>query len=154
MSDYDDFDDRRIKHMEMIQAVISRLGNDSFLIKGWAVTVAAAFLGFAVTQDKWQLALASIGPTLLFWFLDSTYLRNERLFRDLFNRVRKDDKVELFFMSATGKPYMKRVTEEAKKKGSENAASLWQTFWRQALSLFYGTVILAALLATAIICRT
>ncbi len=34
--------------MEMLQAVIGRLGNDSFLIKGRAVTVAAAFLGSAV----------------------------------------------------------------------------------------------------------
>jgi hypothetical protein len=70
MTDYEDFDDRRIKHMEMIQAVVSRLGNDSFLIKGWTVTVAAAFLGFAVDQDKWQLAVASVGPTSLFWLLD------------------------------------------------------------------------------------
>src|SRR5713226_9509943 len=99
MSDYEGFDDHRIKHLEMIQGVISRLGNDSFLIKGWAVTVAAAFLGFAVSQHKWQLALASVGPTLLFWFLDSTYLRNERLFRDLFNRVRKGtDGIVPFFM--------------------------------------------------------
>jgi len=34
----------------MVQAVITRLGNDSFLVKGWAVTVNGVFLGFAVSS--------------------------------------------------------------------------------------------------------
>jgi hypothetical protein len=153
--DYTDFDDRRIKHMEMIQAVISRLGTDSFLIKGWTVTVAAAFLGFAVTRDKWELAVASVGPTVLFWLLDSTFLRNERLFRDLFDRVRKrPDEVDPFFMGATSEPYVRRVQSESQEKGATDVASLWKTFWRRALSLFYGAVIAAGLLAAIVICRT
>lgn len=39
-SGYESFEDQRIKHLDMLQAVIGRLGNDSFLVKGWAVTVA------------------------------------------------------------------------------------------------------------------
>jgi hypothetical protein len=155
VADYDDFDNHRVKHMEMLQAVIGRLGNDSFLIKGWTITVAAAFLGFAVSQDRWQLALASVGPTALFWLLDSTYLRSERLFRDLFDRVRMgEDQEGPFFMGATGDRYVARVKTEARRKGSENIASLWETVRRPALYLFYGAVIAAALLAAIIICRT
>lgn len=155
MTDYSSFDDHQVKHMEMIQAVISRLGNDSFLVKGWTVTVLAAFLGFAVTQDKWELALASLGPTLLFWILDATYLRSERLFRHLYERVRRGTAgIEPFFMGATSPDYRRQVAKEATELKAQNDASLWQTWRREALSIFYGAVLLAALLASAIICRT
>lgn len=40
MSNYQDFDEARIKHLELIQAVIGRLGINGFLMKGWALTVA------------------------------------------------------------------------------------------------------------------
>lgn len=32
-----------IKHLELIQAVVTRLANGSFLIKGWTMTVAGIF---------------------------------------------------------------------------------------------------------------
>jgi hypothetical protein len=32
-----------LKHLEFVQAVITRLANNSFLMKGWALTVAGAF---------------------------------------------------------------------------------------------------------------
>lgn len=44
----------------MIQAAIGRLGNDSFLVKGWAVTVAGVFFGFAVNGSTSALAFASL----------------------------------------------------------------------------------------------
>ena len=31
-----------VKHLEMIQAVINRLGNNSFLLKSWSMTVIVA----------------------------------------------------------------------------------------------------------------
>jgi hypothetical protein len=34
LNGYDDFEQNRVKHMEMIQAVIARLAGNSFLIKG------------------------------------------------------------------------------------------------------------------------
>ena len=88
MIDYGDFDGNRIKHLEMIQAVISRLGTNSFLVKGWAVTVAAAFWGFAISDREWGMALASVLPIVLFWWLDGYFLRVERLFRALHDAVR------------------------------------------------------------------
>jgi hypothetical protein len=33
-----EIDERRVKHLEMIQAVVARLGNNAFLIKGWSIT--------------------------------------------------------------------------------------------------------------------
>ena len=102
MRSYPEFEDNRVKHMEMIQAVIARLGTNSFLIKGWAVTVAGAFWGFAIGNKEEGLALASILPTVLFWGLDGYFLRTERFFVALHDAVRTGEPaVEPFFMAAT-----------------------------------------------------
>lgn len=58
--DYESFEDRRIKHLELIQAVVGRLGNDGFLMKGWALTVAGAFL--RVCYQQVELAASYRGP--------------------------------------------------------------------------------------------
>lgn len=45
MSGYSGFDDARIRHMELLQGVVARLANEAGLVRGLAITVAAAFLG-------------------------------------------------------------------------------------------------------------
>jgi hypothetical protein len=77
MNEYSDFDEARIRHLELVQGVISRLGTNSFLVKGWAITVSGAFLGFAITEKKWGLALISLVPTALFWGLDACLGRGD-----------------------------------------------------------------------------
>jgi hypothetical protein len=67
--------DARIKHLEFVQAVIARQASNSFLLKGWALTVAAAFFGFVATQLHWEVALVALLPVIVFWFLDAYYLR-------------------------------------------------------------------------------
>ncbi|MFF4268822.1 hypothetical protein [Streptomyces sp. NPDC001536] len=89
-----------IKHLEFIQAIVSRLGNGSFLIKGWTMTVAGVFFGVAVNSPNWKIAAAGIIPIVGFWLLDSYFLRQERLFRKLYDDVRKPSvTVELFSMN-------------------------------------------------------
>ncbi|MEK6328315.1 MAG: hypothetical protein AABM66_12455 [Actinomycetota bacterium] len=152
MTEYGDFEDHQIKHLEMIQSVVARLGSNAFLIKGWAITVTGAFVAFAVDRNQWELAAASAVPTLLFWILDTSFLRNERLFRHLFARVAKGQE-EPFFMSATSQPYIQQVKEEAEKdKSKEDVSSRFKTFWRETLLLFYGAVIVVALTVAVTIC--
>jgi hypothetical protein len=57
-------------------------------------------------------------------------------------------------MGATSKSYVEEVRKEAREKRLTEVASIWKTFLRPALGLFYGAVIAAALLAAIIICRT
>lgn len=68
----------RIKHLEMVQGVVARLGGNGFVVKGWAIPVAGAFYGFSIKRQNGWLALAALAPTCLFWLFDSTYLRSER----------------------------------------------------------------------------
>lgn len=139
VSDYRAVDDNRIKHLEMIQAVVARLGNDSFVVKGWAITVAGAFFGIALSKNDARVAFAGIIPTFGFYALDVYFLQAERLFRVLFDQVRLEDPhVEPFFMGATSATFRKRMTTEGKDVS-------WQaTTWRPTLLGFYAAVALAA----------
>lgn len=78
-----------LSYLEMIQAIVARMASHSFLVKGWTVTVTAALMALsASTSCAWPMAVA--GPTIvIFWWLDAYYLRQERLFRCLFDHVRR-----------------------------------------------------------------
>jgi hypothetical protein len=78
----------QIKHLEFIQAVVGRLGNGSFLIKGWTLTLVTAFFGFSTNKLSWRLAAIALVPVVGFWLLDTYFLRQERLFRKLYDEVR------------------------------------------------------------------
>lgn len=96
-------DDQR-KHLEFIQAVIARQAGNSFLVKGWALTVAAAFYGYAGNKDSWHVAVAGTLASLAFGYLDAFYLRQERLFRCLYKAViASESTVDAYSMDT--KPY-------------------------------------------------
>lgn len=83
-------DERKIAHLEMVQGVIDRMGNNSFMIKGWAVTLVSAI--FALSIENHKFSFIALFPILLFWWLDAFFLYQERLFRRLYNDVAlKDD---------------------------------------------------------------
>lgn len=85
-----------IKHLEMVQGVINRLGHDSFLIKGWSMTILAAGIIF-VARSQIQSAyivLTFIIPVVGFWILDGYFLWQERLFRKVYDEVRKQAKTD------------------------------------------------------------
>jgi hypothetical protein len=83
-----------IKHLEFIQISIVRMAANSFVIKGWAVTLVAAILAFTSADSNPKAASIALIPTLMFWGLDGYYLRTERLFRALYDRVRKEEQNE------------------------------------------------------------
>lgn len=145
MDTYEEFDDRRIKHLELIQAVISRLGNNGFLTKGWALTVAGALMGFAVSSGRAWLSAVSLLPTVLFWWLDGFFLRAERIFRCLYDRVRDgDDQVPPFFMSAMSPRFTDLLTNEQRAQISRS-----KILRRPALVYFYAAIAIAAVAVVA-----
>jgi hypothetical protein len=77
----------RLKHLEMIQAVISRMANNSFLIKGWSLTLLAAILAITVKDRVFAMATVALVPVVAFWLLDAFFLGQERLFRELWDAV-------------------------------------------------------------------
>lgn len=74
-------------HLQMIQAVVSRLATQSTTVKGWCVTVTAAVLGFGVTTTTPVAVLIAGYVIAAFAMLDSYYLALERAYRTLYNRA-------------------------------------------------------------------
>ena len=89
-------DERIVKHLEFIQGVVNRLGRNSFLLKGWSMTVlvAGSLLMVRLRPDEPLLAMTLLLPVIGFWLLDAYFLWQERLFRDEYNRVRDQDKTD------------------------------------------------------------
>ncbi|KUO18886.1 hypothetical protein [Streptomyces dysideae] len=117
----------QVKHLEFIQGVITRLGTNSFLVKGWALTLSAGLLALSASQLSWQLAAVGVVPLLCFWYLDGFFLRQERLFRHLYDDVRRPgSQVETLSMNVG--PYLDRTP--------------WARItFSQTLALFYGPLL-------------
>jgi len=100
-----DLKDYLMKEIDTIQSIINRMGNNSFLIKGWTITLVVGTLLLErtlLTDSKLQITVAFV-PLLVFWFLDAYFLWQERMYRKLYdwvvtNRLNTDD--ELFSMNA------------------------------------------------------
>src|SRR6266581_4267715 len=80
--------DNKIAHLQMIQAVITRMASNSFLLKGWTVTLVAALFALAAAKVVPYFVYLAYFPLIVFWILDGYFLRQERLFRRLYDRVR------------------------------------------------------------------
>ena len=81
--------EKKLKHLEMIQAVINRLASNSFRVKGWSVVLVTALLALGAQNGSARMALVSLIPVLVFWGLDGYFLSQESLFRKLYDAVRK-----------------------------------------------------------------
>lgn len=79
--------DEMMAHLPMIQGVINRMGNNSFLIKGWTVTLLAAIFALEATANNNKFIFIGLISTAIFWFLDSYYLKQEKLYRELYNNI-------------------------------------------------------------------
>ena len=91
--------EHRVKHLEFIEDVIDRQARNSFTVKGWSLTLSAGIFTYLLSQDTSRQvhpAAYFIGvlPAIVFWLLDAYYLRQERLFRCLYDDVRQDIVIE------------------------------------------------------------
>jgi hypothetical protein len=82
-------EENKRKHLEFIQLVITRMNVNSFLVKGWNITIVAALFALSAKDTDRGFIILSFFPTLIFWGLDTYYLRQERLFRHLYDKIRK-----------------------------------------------------------------
>lgn len=83
--------DLRVKHLEMLQAAIARMSNQSATLKNLCITLLTAVGGFAISLSKPGVGFFALLPVAVFAFLDARYLQLERQFRRRFDSVRHSD---------------------------------------------------------------
>jgi len=116
--------EKKLKHLEFIQKTIERMAKNSFLLKGWSLTLTTALIAISVKEKKIDFLFISIIPVFVFWFLDSYYLKQEKLFRKLYNEVRLKEEKKIDFCLKTN--------------GEETICS---SFFSLTLLLFYLSII-------------
>lgn len=95
--------ENKIKHLEFIQNVITRMNSNSFMIKGWCVTLVAALFALGAKDSNVNLAIIVYIVIPTFWVLDGFFIIREKNFRELYNQVRLKDEKDIDF-SMTPKP--------------------------------------------------
>ena len=131
-------EDKKIKHLEFIQLVITRMNVNSFLLRGWSVTLVAALFAFAAKDTNVNYVLITYISTPLFWLLDGYYLSQERKYRDLYNLIRNKSESDIDFdMNAT-------ATNNRKNSWLSSTFSITQI-------IFYGTLISITLVVMFVI---
>ena len=94
------------KHLEFIQNVIDRMGQNSFHAKEWCITVISALIAFYLTQDaaviRPVVTVTACVVTVLFALVDAYYLHLERGYRYLYKvaaGLETDNTVKPYSMS-------------------------------------------------------
>ncbi len=128
------------KHLEFIQNIIGRMAGNLFFLRGWTITLIAALLAlFAKGNNSIYIVYFLIVLTFVFWILDGYFLSQERLYRDLYNHVRKLKEEEIDFSMDTSEY----------KKFKKN--TLIYSMFSSTLLVFYIPLIIAAIVIAYLI---
>lgn len=127
----------KLKHLELIQGVINRMAGNSFLLKGWSVTLASALFALSAEDTNPFFIFLAYFPCITFWALDGYFLRRERLYRELYNEVARRQPNQIDFSMCT-------------TKFDDDIESWLPTCFSVTLRMFHGTVFLVIVLITII----
>ena len=120
--------DNKRAHLQMIQAIISRMSVNSFLLKGWSVVLISALFALAAGKSEKLFVYLAYFPAIAFWILDGYFLRQEKLFRKLYDRVRTIEESAVDFSMDTD------IVR------GDVGGWFWLTF-STTLAIFHGTVL-------------
>jgi hypothetical protein len=84
------------KEIDLIQGIIARMANNSFLLKGWLISLIVVVL--ALTKDTIMdvqsiyFVVILLLPVIVFWYLDAFFLHKEKCYRKLYDWVIENHK--------------------------------------------------------------
>ena len=120
------------KEVEIVQDIITRMGTNSFLVKGWAITLIVASL--LITGFSYHHFVAFL-PWLIFWVYDAYFLRMEKLYRKLNDwLINNRSKSEEFLLDMNKSSLENRFGKET--------PCLQQVMFSKTLVVFYGVLLI------------
>lgn len=126
------------QHLSFIQGVITRMNSNSFSMKGWMVAIvsalAAVYASDAANPCGYIYFVIAIPVVLIFCGLDAYYLKMEKQYRDLYNKVLERPTTTDFDMDVSG---YKRT--------------LWQAFKSPSVWILYSSVLVLLVVAIVIL---
>lgn len=121
---------KKLKHLEFIENVITRMNSNSYMIKGWSAAIVVGLFALAEKTSSAYYLFIPFFSVMGFWLLDALFYAKEKRFQKLYDKVRQtnDDDID-FCMS----------TEEYKR----DADCKWfRTFRSLTLKTFHGLMLL------------
>lgn len=89
--------DNKLKHLEFIQNILSRMNSNSFLVKGWTINLLTALITLCISFNNKDLSYIGLIVITVFWTLDGFFISRERLFRNLYGEVARMKNSEIDF---------------------------------------------------------
>ena len=120
--------EKKIKHLEFIQNIITRMNTNSFAIKGWTVTLVSALFALAAQNTNNNFIFITYIAIPIFWILDGFYLGQEKQYRGLYGEISKKKEDEIDF------------SLDARTYDKDDSTWLSTTF-SKTLNVFYLTLI-------------
>ena len=76
------------KEIDLIQACITRMAQNSFVIKGWFVSIYAVILALLPERvNMFLLCISLVAVNVIFWYLDGFFLRTEKIYRKIYKAI-------------------------------------------------------------------
>lgn len=87
------------KSIDLLQSCITRMAQNSFMVKGWTITLTGIILALVPkTFDVRLLCIICFVLIICLWILDAFYLQKERLFRRKYELLIKNpESDDLYF---------------------------------------------------------
>ena len=152
------------KHLDFIQAVVTRMSAASTSTKTWLLPVVTATYGYGMTQNAWSVIALGLAALILFMFLDAHYLDREKAYRSLYDAVARNKGIPLFSLDPRDVDRYSRAeggrqdiapkeaeynagdTERAGKKSGFMFLADWKldsSVWKSwSITPFYGTLLI------------
>lgn len=136
--------DDKAAYLAMIQLVITRMGANSFILKGWNVTLVSALFALSVKDSNTKFVMIAFLPALAFWILDAYYLRQERLFRKLYQDA----------SLTTNQPPIVPLFSMSTANYEANVESVFWTMFSPTVVFFHGVVFVTVILVVVLLQST
>ena len=128
------------KEIDLIQDVIKRMANNSFLAKGWMITLLGVISALCKDQlfdtngtfkeSSVYIYIMLCLPVIMFWYLDAYFLLQERFYRHLYNWI-IGERVKGNFENLYG------LSPQIQFKDKKNVRSVWHIMISETLIIFY-----------------
>jgi len=128
------------KEIDLIQNCISRMSQNSFLIKGWTLAIVTVVLALMEKNiDPIYLCLVLFIPLIAFWYLDAFFLQTEKMYRKMYEWVLEVRPKNDFSLLYDLNPHRYKDKVDSRKK----------VMWSITLRVFYGIPLLIVVVISA-----
>ena len=119
------------KEIDLIQSCITRMAQNSFMIKGWFVSIYAVILALLpVKVNLFLLCVVLTAINLSFWYLDGFFLRTEKLYRKMYDWILEE-------RPKNNRELLYQLNPHEFEGRIEEVESIWKIMWSKTLRWFY-----------------